>query len=56
MNILEKTSRNYKLLKNSGDEEIAAAAKEAKVAFKDVISGIKDRLDSAANLSEDATE
>lgn len=54
--ILEKTDRNYKFLKNSGDEEIVAAAKEAKTAFKEVIAGIKDKIDAAANLSDDATD
>ena len=53
---MDKTSRNYKALKNSGDEEIAAAAKEAKTSFKEVIAGIKDRLDAAGNLSDDATD
>lgn len=53
---IKETQQNYDAIKQSGNAEIIAKAKEAKNEFKATAAAIKEKIDQAGEISEDATE
>ena len=50
------TQKNYDAIEASGDEELIAAAKDAKAAFEAAAVATTEKVNAAAKLSDEPTD